>query len=49
MTVFHGDCVGPVGAKLYHGTCPHIWTSASGQRYVCECSCHPARAAVSAA
>lgn len=44
MTVFHGDCIGPVGAHLYHGTCPHIWVSQfTGNEYVCECTCHNER------
>lgn len=38
---FHGDCVGPVGARLYHGTCPGDWESEfTGRHLVCECSCH---------
>ena len=41
MTTYHGDCIGPVGAKLYHATCPHTWTSLfTGLEHVCACACH---------
>jgi hypothetical protein len=38
---FHGDCVGPIGSHLYHGSCPHTWTSSTtGRVMTCGCTCH---------
>jgi hypothetical protein len=41
MSTFHGDCTGPVGAHIYHGTCPHTWVSQfTGNQHTCTCECH---------
>lgn len=38
---YHGDCTGPIGARLYHSTCPHTWVSTfTGAELTCACSCH---------
>jgi hypothetical protein len=40
MTVLHGDCTGPEGSHIWHGTCPRSWPRAHGGTWVCECGCH---------